>query len=256
MGRSSCSIVLVEMCLVTLDSFRRSNLALRCDGSFLDRVALILSNGALLFDFVRPAVTARLALPAGGFHREHPLLWFGATPAPIPLPPLFASISITSVTAAVDGANLRLLVSVLATGVGGAFTVSASIDTTFSVTAAMTPGGMILAIAPVGPPLVRSTHTIAAWVYIASILTVGIGLTAVLAAIDLLSGSLIDGLIASGIAPFLGSTIGLPVNLPSTLPRLAVRAQSLSQADSVRRTVSRPDFTDAFPAHDAIVNLI
>lgn len=234
----------------------RSNLTLRGDGSFLDRVALILSNSGLLFDFVRPAVTARLALPASGFHREHPLLWFGTTPAPIPLPPLFASISITSVTAGVDGTNLHLFVSLLATGVGDAFTISASIDTTFSITAAMTPGGLILAIAPVGRPLVQSTHSIAAWVYVASIFTVGLGLTAVLAAIDLLSGSLIDGLIASSIAPFLGSTIGLPVTLPSTLPRLAVRAQSLFQADSVRRTVSAPAFTDAFPAHDAIINLV
>ena len=234
----------------------RSNLGLRGDGSFLDRVALILSNGAILFDFVRPAVTARLALPAGGFHPEHPLLWFGNTPAPIPLPPLFASISITSVTAAVDGTNLHLLVSLLAIGVDEAFTISASVDTTFSVTAAMTPGGMILAIAPVGPPLVRSTHTVAAWVYVVGIFTLGIGLTAVLGAIDLFSGSLIDGLIASSIAPFLGSTIGLPLSLPSTLPRLAVRAQSLFQADSVRRTVFRPSFTDPFPAHDAIVNLV
>lgn len=235
---------------------RRSNLGLRGDGSFLDRVALILSNGALLFDFVRPAVTARLALPASGFHSEHPMLWFGSTPAPIPLPPLFASISTTSVTAAVDGTNLHLLVSFVATGVGGAFTVSAAVDTTFSVTAATIPGGTMLAIAPVGRPLVRSTHSISEWVYAANLLTFGAGLTAVLAAIDLFSGSLVDGLIASSIAPFLGGTIGLPLSLPPPLPRLAVRAQSLFQADSVIRTVLRPRFTDSLPAHDAIINLV
>ena len=237
----------------------RSNLALRGDGSFLDRVTLILSNGAILFDFVRPAVTARLALPEPGFLRRHPLLWLGNTPAPIPLPPLFASISITSVAAGVDGTNLRLLVGLVAIGVGGAFTISAGVDTTFSVTAAMTAGELILTIAPVGSPLVRSTHTIAEWVYVSSFFTLGVGLTAVLGAIDLFSGSLLDGLIASSIAPFLGSTIGLPLSLPPSLPRLALRAQSLFQADSIPRTVllSPSGFiTDPFPAHDAIVNLV
>lgn len=184
------------------------------------------------------------------------MLWFGSTPAPIPLPPLFASISTTSVTAAVDGTNLHLLVSFVATGVGGAFTVSAAVDTTFSVTAATIPGGTMLAIAPVGRPLVRSTHSISEWVYAANLLTFGAGLTAVLAAIDLFSGSLVDGLIASSIAPFLGGTIGLPLSLPPPLPRLAVRAQSLFQADSVIRTVLRPRFTDSLPAHDAIINLV
>ena len=230
----------------------------------LDVAALIISNIGLLSCFVRPAVTARLGLTAGGFIAGHPCLWIGSVPFTPPggNPPLIASVSVTSVLAGMDGTNLRLLINIVATGVASAFTVTASIDTTFSLAATITGRTLTLAMTQLGAPVVTSDVSIALWVYVGGIILaggVGVGaaglLAQVLVAVDVLGGLLLNGGIAGAVV-IPTPPIGIP--LPSGLPAVAVRAQSLRQTDAPTRMVTLPggiSFADPFPANDWIINL-
>lgn len=242
-------------------SITRSNLLRRTsDQQPLDVGTLIISNAGLLGCFVRPSVIAGLGLTPGGFIAGHPCFWTGSAPIRLPggNPPLISGISVTSVLAGVDGTNLRLLATVVATGTAGAFTVTASIDTTFSLNATATGRTLTLAMTPLGAPVVSSDVTIAWWVYVGGFIAGGIGLAAVLAAIDLFSGELLNGLIGGMIAPFLPA-VTITVPLPAGVPSVSVRAQSLRQADAPIRTLRLPNgslFSDPFPANDRIVNLV
>lgn len=240
----------------------RSNLLRRTsDGQPLDVASLILSNSGFLGCFVRPSITASAGLSPAGFVPGHPFLWFGRIPFAIPggLPAGISGVFVTSMMAGIDGTNLRVLANVVADGVAGAFTVNASVDTAFSVTATSTTAtSLTFAIAPRGTPAVRSDISIAPWVYVGGVLTGGLGLVTVLAAIDAFGGLLLDGIIARSILlpPSPSLTIGLPV--PMT-----VRAQSLGQPDAPTRTVTVAlpfgfsfTFTDPFPANDMIINLV
>jgi hypothetical protein len=157
-----------------------------------------------------------------------------------------------------------LVVRLTAAGTSGAFSVDASIDSSFAFSATAAPGagggGEILTftVTPVLPPAVASDASIAWWMYLAGALVGGLTLVGVLAAIDAFSGLLLSGAIATAVGGAL-PTIAAPVPLPGRVPALAVRALRATQADSTRRTITLfpgATLTDPFRSHDVIVNLV
>jgi hypothetical protein len=245
----------------------RSNLLRRTsDGQPLDVATLIASNTGFIGCVVNPATTMALGLSPGGFVAGHPFLWIGRIPLPIVggPPPLISGVFVTSILAGIDGTNLRLLANLVADGVGGAFTINAAVDTTFSLTTTATATGTTLTMTttPLGLPIVQSDVSIAWWVYASSFLSGGIELATVLAAIDAFGGLVLNGVIATAVARFL-PTLTLPLSLPPAIPAVTVRTQSLRQADAPTRTVTivsalgiSVPFTDPFPANDIIINLV
>lgn len=237
------------------DLLRRTN-----DLLPLDVGAVVISNNSALRDFVGPGISGALGLSPSGFIVGHPFFWIGSTA--IPLPPgisLLGGLSVTSVLLGIDGRNLRVLVSLVGTGLSGAFTVSSTIDATFSATFVATGHTLSMAITPVGTPAVVSDISIAWWVYVAAFVTEGLDLVAVLAAIDLFGGFLLDSFVSGFIAPLLPS-VSFALPLPSALPAVSVRAQSLGQSDAPSRTVTLAPtsimFLDPFLVNDVIINLL
>ena len=239
----------------------RSNLLRRTsDGQPLDRAALILSNAGFLGCFVRPLIATALGLTPVGFNPSHPFFWGGRVPLAIPggLPTGIAGVFVNSMMAGIDGTNLRLLANIEADGIASAFTVTASVDMTFSFTAGIAGSSLTFTVAPLGTPSVQSNLSIAWWVYVAAFVVAGMTLDAVLAAIQAFGGSILNGPIARSIAIPSIPMVGIPL----VGPPMTVRATSLGQADAPVRTItiSLPvgsiAFPDQFRANDIIVNFV
>jgi hypothetical protein len=242
----------------------RSILRSNTSGVFIDAAALCVNNRSLLRDFIRPALTTRFGLTTGGFNATHPFQWAGSVPLPIPSIPLVSSASLLSMTAGVDEVQrLHVLGSAIAAGSAGAFSVTIRFD--LAVTVAASTDGVTLTITPTlaGTPTVNSDISIAWWVYVGGILAGGIGLTAVLAAIDLFGGLFLNGPISSAIAGAVAGAlpaIPVPISGPG-LPRIvsAVSSVSLNQADAAAQTFTLPGTTltvpDGFRQHDLIVTM-
>jgi hypothetical protein len=241
----------------------RSRLLLGSSGVSVDAAAITLNNGSLLRDFVRPAVAGALTIPTTAFTAGHPC-FFAGSPIPLPLPgglpPGIVGATTNFVIAGIDETGaLRIILVLRATGVGGTFTLTASIDMTVAISATTSGGTTTMTIAMAGPPAVTSDVEIPAWVYVAAALTGGTILVGVLAAVDAFAGGFaagaIGGIITGGFTPF---TVGLP--FPSRLPPLIQRSFGLNQADAPRRVLQAPGvpFTipDPFRAHDLFLKFV
>jgi hypothetical protein len=245
---------------------KRSNLLRRTsDGLPLDVAAIIVSNQAFLSCVIRPAVTTALRLTPGGFIPQHPLMWLGQIALRIPggLPALISGVFLTKILGGIDGTNLRILAEILVIGVGNAFNVRYTVDTTLSMNATVTGSTVIVSVSPLGTPAIRSYVNISGWALVGGFLSGGITLTGIMAAIDGIGVIISSGLIATAISPFLLTT-RLPFTLPSTASPLTRRVQSFSQADAPTRTIGLTfaflsqtlPFVDPFPSNDIIINLV
>jgi hypothetical protein len=230
-------------------------------GAPLDVAVLTLANGGMFRDLLRPAVSAALGLPAGGFLPGPQFAWFGSTALAVPggLPTGVASISVTSLVMGIDETGrLRVSGSVRATGSGGTFTLTTTVGQAFTLGAASAGSGFVLTIAPFGTPSVTSDVQIPAWVYAAGFLTGGALLVTVLAAIDLFAGPLISGPIAGAVTAAIGPGITFPVPQPAGVPPVSPRLLTSFQGDAATRSISVAGITFVFPFrdHDLIVNLV
>ena len=228
-------------------------------GAPLDSVVFTISNGGLLRDLLRPLLAGRLGLTPAGFLAGNPFAWFGAVALPIGAIPGISSVRLTSLILGIDGAGrLRVAAHILATGSAATFTITADIDQAFTLAATASPTGFTLTAAPAGPATVSSDVQIPAWVYAASIFSGGSLLTTVLAAIDLLGGSVIAGFVTGPIATALGPGVAFPVPLPTSLLPLTPRALTSFEADASAQALSVGFLTIPFPfrANDVIVNLV
>ena len=243
----------------------RSILRSNTSGVFVDQAALCVNNASLLRDFIRPALTTRFALARSGFNALHPFWWAGSAPLAIPSIPLVSSTSLTFITAGIDESQgLHIVGSAVASGVAGAFSVSIRFNIRLTITA--TTNGTRLTITPAlsGAPAVSSDVSIAWWVYVAGILAGGIGIVAVLAAIDAFGGLFLNGPIAGAITGAIGSSVP-PINVPVSgpgMPRIVsmVSSVSLFQADSLPRMFLIPGMSamisDGFRQHDMIITMV
>jgi hypothetical protein len=241
-------------------------------GAPVDVAALSLGNVSLLRDFLRDLTLrgAPLGLPLSMFITGHPCLFVGPISItrrgsivvpflPGGLPAGFSDISLESLIAGIDESGLLHIVARLtATGVGGAFTVNATVDTSFRFAATVSGGTLTLSLTPITPAVVASDVSIAWWMYLAGALTGSLTLVGVLAAIDDFAGLLINGALGTAIGG-LFPTISAPIPLPGRAAALTVRAVRSTQPDSATRSVTfLPGFTvsDPFRSHDLIVNLV
>lgn len=230
-------------------------------GMPVDAGAFALGNASLLRDFVRPALVAAAGLPPGGFVPGHPCFFLGAAPLAVPgVPPGIVAATVDSVLAGIDESGmLHVLAHVSAATTDGSFSISASVDATFAVTATISGGTLTLGVTPVGVPAVSSDLSIAWWIYVYGAVTGGFGLVQILAFGDLFAGALLNGPLASGLAGALPAvTASMP--LPAGLGTLTVRSARTFEADAGRRLISLAGgaFTiaDPFRSHDVIVNVI
>ena len=240
----------------------RSDLLRTSDGQVADRADLILSNGSLLRDIIKPALSGLLGLSPGGFASSAlvgaPLAWFGAASFPSIVGGAISSASITSVIVGIDGTNLRILLTATAGGIAGSFTVNASIDITMSFSATIAGGILTLKFAPLGTPQVSSNVSIAWWVYVLGFVTGGFTLDAIIAITSALAGNIANGIIA-GLVGGAIPTIPVPIPLPAGIPPLTVRQVSLFQADAFPSLVVIGGFIFIplpFPENDIIINFI
>jgi len=230
-------------------------------GMPVDAGAFALSNASLLRDFVRPALIAAVGLPPGGFVPGHPCFFLGGAPlAVVGVPLARVAVSVDSVLAGIDESGLlHVLAHVSARTTDGSFSISASVDATFAVTATITGGTLTLGVTPVGTPAVSSDLSIAWWIYVYGAVTGGFGLVEILAFGDLFAGALLNGPLASGLAGALPAvTAAIP--LPTSLGTLTVRSARTFEADSARRVIAllggAITIVDPFRSHDVIVNVI
>lgn len=253
----------------------RSDLLRATGGQPADRADLIISNACLLRDLVRPSLMAPpasggggLGLTAGGFmpgtgpSPGSPLAWGGSVPFPPAMGGAISSVTINSVIAGVDGTNLRLLVSATANGLSGplgsAFTVNASIDAAFSLSAAISGGTLTLTLTLAGTPAVSSNVSIAWWVYVLGFVLGGFTGVEIIAIANAFAGNFANGLIA-GLVKGALRPISIPIPLPSGVPALSVRQVSLFQADAPPSFVLAGGFLVLllpFPQNDVIINFI
>jgi hypothetical protein len=242
-------------------------------GAPVDAMAIVCSNAFVLRDIVRDGLTVPppggLGIPLQAFQASHPLLLMGPLLTTVPGGPIpgIASLTYNSIFGGIDGTNLRLLISLTANGVAGAFSIAASIDAAFSVTAGSgSPPSLTVALA--GTPTVRTDLSIAWWVYVGTAVVpfVGVPLATILAAADAFAGLIANGPIATalaGVAGGLGGTFSFP--LGGGLPALSIRSPvSLGQSNAVFRTVALTlpgvSFTlpivDPFQDNDVILTLV
>ncbi len=240
----------------------------------VDAMAICCSNAFILRDIVRdgltvPALLGGLGVPLQSFQTSHPLMLIGpvVTTAPGPPIPGVASVTYNSIFGGIDGTNIRVLINMTLNGRLGAFSISASIDAAFSVTAGPGPPPSLV-VGLVGTPTVRTDLSIAPWVYLGALVApfVGVPLATILAAADLFAGSVTNGPIAAaiaGLAGSLGGTFSAP--LGPGLPPLTVRPPvSLGQSNAIRRTVAATvpglSFTlpivDPFLDNDILLTLV
>ena len=176
------------------------------------------------------------------------------------MPPGIVAATVDSVLAGIDESGmLHVLAHVSAATTDGSFSISASVDATFAVTATISGGTLTLGVTPVGVPAVSSDLSIAWWIYVYGAVTGGFGLVQILAFGDLFAGALLNGPLASGLAGALPAvTASMP--LPAGLGTLTVRSARTFQADAGRRLISLAGgaitIADPFRSHDVIVNVI
>jgi hypothetical protein len=250
--------------LITRSMLRRSSVS----GQPSDRAAFALGNASLLRDFLRPVVVARLGLPASGFVRGHPCMFIGAAPLPVPaiagLPAgVIARVVLQSFSAGIDESGLlHVGGTVKADGVGGAFTIDATFDAAFTITASTSGQALTIAVTAAATPVVRSQVSLAWWFVLAGVLTGGV----TVAAIDLLAvtfgGPLLNGPIGTALAGMIGVVPTQTIPLPNSAPPLSVGTTRTVEPDSARRVISFSipggsfSIPDSFRSHDVIVTLI
>jgi hypothetical protein len=222
----------------------------------VDAAAICLNNRSLLGDFVRPAIATALGIPLSSFSASHPCL----VVVPVVLPPAafrgpiagIASVTLDSLLAGIDeSGHLNITSRITANGVAGAFSVTATVVTVFTIAASISGGALSLTVSPFGAAAVSSDIAIAWWVYVTGVLVGGSPLASVLLAIDLFGGSLVNGPLGRAL---MAPTISFSSPLPTRLPTLAVRIVSTTQADAPPRTIGTTP--DPFRSHDAIMNLV
>lgn len=253
---------------ITISNLLRST----ATGIPVDAMAIGLSNAFVLRDILRDALTlpqpGGLGIPLFLFERTHPLMLLGPIVTTVPGGPIpgIASLTINSIFGGIDGTNLRLLIRMTANGASGAFSVSASIDAAFSVTAGTrSPPTLVVGLA--GTPSVTTDLSIAGWVYLAAAFVPGgVTLAGVLAAADLFAGSIANGPVAAAITGLAGG-FGGTFTVPSGpgLPPLSIRPPvSLGQPNAIRRTVAATvpgvptplPIVDPFLDNDLLLNLV
>jgi hypothetical protein len=220
-----------------------------------DMFALIVSNGCLLRDLIRPNIDRLLGLSGSGiFIPDDPFLWTGRRAIPIPG---VGTLFITDIAVFVDeGQRLILTGSASATLLEGAVSVAVSLRIPVSFTMTTDSTGLTVTLTPGAAAVTSSRVDVAWWVYVAAAFGGGPLLIAALAIADAVA----DGAIASPIAGEINraaqaTTFQIP--LPAGVPQLRVTGTSLFQADAPRRTIRIG--TIPMPAagrdHDLVVRL-
>lgn len=224
----------------------------------VDTAAFLLSSSGLLGDILRPVAISVLGLPPGGFVPGVPFVFVGRAPVPTPGIPIRAFI--TAMFAGIDeSGRLTVMINLVATDPTGGLTVTASVTQVFGITAAVAGTTLTLAFTSLGPPVVRSDVSIAAWVYAAAFFTGGGAVFALVAVADAFAGALgLNGAISGLVAGIIPGLITVPLALPPGFPAVTVRATSANQPDATRTTVAVGAVTIAAPFrdHDVIVNLV
>ena len=253
---------------ITISNLLRST----ATGIPVDALAICLSNAFVLRDIVRDGLTipqpTGLGIPLSAFQANHPLMLMRPLVTTVPGGPIpgIASLTINSIFGGIDGTNLRLIMRITANGVAGAFTISATVDAAFTVTASPgTPPSLVVALS--GTPSVTTDLAIAWWVYVgAALVPGGAALGYILLGADLFAGSIANGPIATAIVGAAGGLGGtFPAPSGPGLPPLTVRPPvSLGQPNAIRRivTVALPGvpapvpIVDPFLDNDVLINLV
>ncbi len=247
-------------------SITRSSLLRRTtDGKPLDALVVLLGNDALLRRFVRPALVASLTLNASGFIPSAPCFWIGSVPLQAPSGEWRSPIvgaTLTSVNVGVDEEGLIIAIAaVTLQGVANSFTVRSSVTFAFGLKLTNAENAIGVDIQQARAPVVKNSDVdIATWLKVGgAILTGGIGLAAVMEAIDLWGGTLLNTPASQALEKLRLEAPHIRLPLPPAVPQLTTRAVSIHQADAVRPVISMPapiqpiPVISAFRSHDAIV---
>lgn len=242
-------------------SIMRSMLLRRASDNLpLDVAAINISNSGFLGCILRPVISGSFFLNSGGFVSGHPFFWFGNIPLTISggLPPLITRVSVTKMSAGIDGTGVRILANLVVIGAGGAFTVNYTVDQTFSLTAPTAVSGreITLTMTPSGPPSVVSDTSIAAWIYLSAFFDGGGILVTIGSAINAFRTNILDGIITGAVTRLLRG-VAVPFTIPHNFRNVVIRSISSLQSDAPTRiiTVGPIVFPDPFAANDIIINL-
>ncbi|MBJ7473119.1 MAG: hypothetical protein JHD16_17570 [Solirubrobacteraceae bacterium] len=232
----------------------RSAIRLGPGGIPRDVAAVILGNGCLLRDILRPVLRDGLNLTNAGFVASHPCAWAGSVALPESATVAGVRPRVRAVVSGLDAAGqLHVRLAFDGEHSTGAFGIEGQLDLSFAISIAENSDGTRTLTLSVGTGVVSQLDIwIAWWVYAGGILVSPL-LVLALILIDAFAGGGLANTINGAVRGALGNgTLDLP--LPDT--PFGVATLSSSQADSAVQSVTVGPFTVSdLRANDVIVRI-